>query len=67
VDFIVIFLLRVDGVAEYPEHDVIGGEKLIGTPANRPSGEVEVDHFFLLHSLVSEMDPEDVEVVGAAS
>jgi hypothetical protein len=62
MDFILIALLGVDGVAEYMVHDTIGGE-VIGTPANRPSGDVEVDHFVLAHRLVMKMDPEGIEVL----
>jgi hypothetical protein len=64
MEFIKVALLRVYGIAEDPKHEVIGGEEVVGTPAHRPSNEVEVDHLFLLHMLVGEVNPEGVEVVG---
>jgi hypothetical protein len=63
VNFIMIGVLRVDGVAVDSVHDVIGREEVICTAAKRTPGEVEVDYLVLAHGLVLEINPEEVDII----
>jgi hypothetical protein len=63
VDFIVVGVLGVDGVAVDVVQDVVGGEEVICTAAKCSPINVEVDHLVFAHGLGLEMNPEGVAVV----
>jgi hypothetical protein len=63
VKFILICMLRVEGVAVDAVNDVKSGKEVISTAAKRSPGDVEVDHLVLAHGIGVMMNLEGVEVV----
>jgi hypothetical protein len=63
VKFILICMLRVEGVAGDAVNDVKSGKEVISTAAKRSPGDVEVDHLVLAHGIGVMMNLEGVEVV----
>jgi hypothetical protein len=61
--FIMIGVLGVAGASVDTVHDVIDGEKVVGTSTQCPSGDVEVDHLLFGHGLGLEMNPEEVVII----
>jgi hypothetical protein len=60
MNFIMIALLDVDGVTVDAVEDVIGWKEVIGTPATRSLGDVELNHLSLGHWLVKNMNTEHI-------